>query len=57
MDSLLLYSKISVLPEEMKEQVSDFVDFLTSKARKDNKLVQKPFSEPVVIDSILQMHN
>lgn len=31
MDSTLLYSKFSALPEHLKAEVSDFVDFLATK--------------------------
>lgn len=31
MDNLLLYSKLASLPENLKNQVEDFIDFLKSK--------------------------
>jgi hypothetical protein len=32
MDNILLYSKLTSLPENMKAEVSDFIDFLLSKS-------------------------
>jgi hypothetical protein len=57
MDSLLLYSKLSVLPEKMKEQVADFIDFLIQKARDEDGLVARQVSDPVVINSILELES
>lgn len=37
MDNVLLYSKLASLPENMKSEVSDFIDFLMTKARKEKK--------------------
>lgn len=34
MDNILLYSKLSALPDNLKSEVSDFIDFLTAKAKK-----------------------
>ena len=34
MDNITLYSKIATLPEELKAEVSDFIDFLSMKAKK-----------------------
>jgi hypothetical protein len=44
MDNVLLYSKLATLPESMKSEVSDFIDFLINKARKENLTIhnQKP---------------
>ena len=42
MDNILLYNKLSNLPDKMKSEVSDFIDFLLSKAIKDNKKVSFP---------------
>ncbi len=36
MDNVLLYTKLATLPENMKLEVSDFIDFLLSKAKKNN---------------------
>ena len=33
MDNVSLYSKIATLPEELKAEVSDFIDFLATKAK------------------------
>jgi hypothetical protein len=34
MDNIILYSKLSALPDNLKSEVSDFIDFLTTKAKK-----------------------
>ena len=35
--STLLYNKILQMPEDVRKQVSDFIDFMLSKKEKDNK--------------------
>jgi Protein of unknown function (DUF2281) len=35
MDNILLYSKLTSLPENMKSEVSDFIDFLITKSKKN----------------------
>lgn len=40
MDNTVLYSKLSNLPDSMKSEVSNFIDFLMSKNKKSLK--QKP---------------
>jgi len=42
MNDALLYKKLSVLPESMKSEVSDFIDFLMNKAKKNNASLEKP---------------
>jgi hypothetical protein len=42
MDSILLYSKLANLPEGMKTEVSDFVDFLLSKSNSKRPTRIKP---------------
>ncbi len=42
MDNILLYNKLINLPENMKSEVSDFIDFLLSKAQKSNQELEKP---------------
>ncbi len=37
MENLTLYNKLAALPAELKAEVSDFVDFLTSKSRKSSE--------------------
>ncbi len=37
MDNMLLFSKLETLPEHMKAEVADFIDFLANKAKKENK--------------------
>lgn len=41
MNNLLLYTKLNSLPESMKMEVADFIEFLENKAKKQHKLVQK----------------
>lgn len=41
MDNSVLYSKLAMLPESMKSEVADFIDFLLSKANKE-----KPENKP-----------
>jgi Protein of unknown function (DUF2281). len=42
MDSLLLYKKLNHLPDAMKVQVADFIEFLEQKAKKGKKKDNKP---------------
>lgn len=42
MDSILLYNKLTKLPESMKVEVSDFVDFLLSKEKSKQQGNNKP---------------
>ena len=42
MDNTLLYNKLSALPESMKSEVSDFIDFLISKAKEEKTIAYKP---------------
>jgi len=42
MDNLLLYTKLDNLPESMKAEVSDFIDFLLTKAKKETNELGKP---------------
>jgi hypothetical protein len=41
MDNILLYKKLAILPESMKSEVSDFIDFLMNKAKKSNEVLNK----------------
>ena len=41
MDNILLYNKLASLPENLKAEVEDFIDFLKLKA-KNNKKNSKP---------------
>ena len=41
MDSSLLYSKLSALPEKLKKEVEAFIDYLLSK-KEDNNKKHKP---------------
>lgn len=42
MNNLLLYSKLASLPDNLKKQVGDFIDFLTSKDKKGKLKPGKP---------------
>ena len=42
MDSILLYNKLTKLPERMQVEVADFVDFLLSKGENKQKANKKP---------------
>ena len=40
MDSVILFSKLASLPENMKSEVSGFINLLLSKAKKDKTTVK-----------------
>ena len=44
MENVILFNKLATLPENLKSEVSDFIDFLLSKAVKDkeNNSIRKP---------------
>ncbi len=42
MDTLALYSKIELLPEHLKKQVLDYIEFLLSREGKGQQLQQQP---------------
>ncbi|WP_256009547.1 type II toxin-antitoxin system VapB family antitoxin [Desertivirga xinjiangensis] len=42
MNSWLIYTKLNSLPDTMKTQVADFIDFLESKAKKGKTILSKP---------------
>ena len=37
MEHIQLYTKLSYLPSDLKSEVNDFIDFLLSKRKKENK--------------------
>ncbi len=43
MDSNFLYSKILSLPDNLKSQVADFIDFLATKSEKNKKKIKPVF--------------
>ena len=59
MDNILLYTKLSNLPDNLKAEVSNFIDFLLNKSKKPNKAkaqfgsakgklkMKKNFDEPI----------
>lgn len=60
MDNTLLYNKLSHLPDNLKSEVSDFIDFLLNKNKVPNKhkprfgsgkgmfKMKKNFDEPIL---------
>lgn len=42
MDNTFLYNKLDTLPEHMRNEVADFIDFLVSKAKKGKSAISKP---------------
>jgi len=42
MDNIFLYNKLASLPDNLKNQVGDFIDFLTSKNKKEKAKLGKP---------------
>ena len=43
MDNISLYSKLATLPDDLKAEVSDFVDFLATKRRKSQEKKKPKF--------------
>lgn len=43
MHNLLLYSKLASLPDDLKSEAGDFIDFLATKAKKKQKKVKPKF--------------
>ncbi|NOX47720.1 MAG: DUF2281 domain-containing protein [Chlorobi bacterium] len=43
MEQVQLFTKISYLPAELKTQINDFVDFLLSKRKKEEKKKQPKY--------------
>lgn len=43
MDSFNLYTKINVLPDNLKSEVNNFIDFLLSKRKKEIKKKEPKF--------------
>jgi uncharacterized protein DUF2281 len=42
MENISLYNKLASLPDKMKSEVSDFIDFLVSKAKSEKTEPQRP---------------
>jgi hypothetical protein len=42
-DNILLYNKLSALPDNLKSKVEDFIDFLAAKAKKKQQRVKPVF--------------
>jgi Protein of unknown function (DUF2281) len=42
MDNAILFNKLEVLPEHLKSEVSDFIDFLISKATREPQPENNP---------------
>lgn len=43
MDNITLYSKLATLPDDLKAEVSDFVDFLATKRKKTQEKKKPKF--------------
>ena len=43
MTDLELYTELSTLPTDLKKQVQDFIEFLKTKAKKNNPVSQRKF--------------
>jgi hypothetical protein len=43
MDNILLYNKLASLPDNLKSEVGDFIDFLATKSKKKQKKVKPKF--------------
>ena len=43
MDNILLYNKLASLPDNLKSEVGDFIDFLATKAQKNQKKIKPKF--------------
>ncbi len=46
MDNTVLFSKLSSLPEEMKSEVIDFIDFLLTKVKKEKPVTESNKEKP-----------
>ncbi len=42
MENISIYNKLSLLPDHMKTEAVDFIDFLLTKAKKEKKIIDKP---------------
>ena len=47
MDNTILFSKLTSLPEDMKSEVADFIDFLLSKVKQDKQVTKGDKDKPV----------
>lgn len=43
MTDLRLYTELSTLPDELKKEVQDFIEFLKTKAKKQKPIKQRQF--------------
>lgn len=43
MNNIILYSKLASLPDNLKAEVGDFIDFLTTKSKKKPKKFKPKF--------------
>ena len=41
MENISLYNKVAALPDKMKSELSDFIDFLVSKARAEKNEIKR----------------
>jgi hypothetical protein len=42
-DNILLYSKLASLPENLRKEVEDFIDFLSMKSKQNKKRTKPVF--------------
>ena len=54
MTDLELYNELSTLPPDLKKEVQDFVEFLKTKAEKQNTLKQRTFG---AVKGFFKMHD
>lgn len=57
MDSLLLYKKLNHLPDAMKAEVADFIEFLEQKAKKEKKEAHTPVPKFGSAKGMFVMHD
>lgn len=57
MDSLLLYKKLNHLPDAMKAEVADFIEFLEQKAKKGKKKANNPVPKFGSAKGMFVMHD
>ncbi|MGK6352113.1 type II toxin-antitoxin system VapB family antitoxin [Parapedobacter sp. DT-150] len=57
MDSLLLYKKLNHLPDAMKAEVADFIEFLEQKAKKGKKKGNNPVPKFGSAKGMFVMHD
>ena len=54
MTDIQLYTEFSTLPDDLKKEVQDFIEFLKTKAKKQNHLKQRRFG---AANGFFKMHD